>query len=1267
MRHRRDDVARVPRHRIEREAADLLEGRAPPDLKRLASLIRDVNPTGRDLSPLETRARYTLKSRLQSLLIRTYRDELRVVPDARGEHTVSLAHRFHPIDACHAVVADLDDDARAWVRWRLDTRDLLLPPPLVGAAVASATRDHDDPLRLGRAALAAFDFEAARYHMERAFAERPSVTAPHLIELLVDHLCDDEAALSLADQLDDDARSRSEVRARLGLAHARQGHRAVAEDIARAMPPSRAVDVYVALAREALLAEDAGYVRRMHEAARAVDPTRVELEALTEGVARLEVHERSSAEEALARAREAGARDEVARRAKAILARWPASEHARRALREIRDREHAEAMARHLGEAARALDAESLLEAKSAIEAARALGAVVGHLEARLGHALHLARARAEQERVDRVRGALGRGELAAALAEYLSLDDAQRRSVREGAAEPCLTWVDEIVASSRARPAQVVEAVIALRRAIEAEARGDLTQAASLNTHQKLLAACSAASALAERVAAARREELRRANRAVFDEARAAVSVGDTLKAQRQLTRLDPRLLGDEERAELPTMRARIGELNARSARAQALTRAEQAGELFAAMAHAAWLAAGSDGEERARWLEVERGLREREHVRSRRWERVGGAPAGILAARAERLDDVSVTLDAASGEFVVFNPCGPWLTVEEFDAATGRVVRSASLRLPASVEEYTAHRVGDRVLLATSGGHLAHLDRRTWALVAWRSEADVLDRASRAVYRHFSPDGAQIWYLTTSERRGSATVIVDIDTWTVAREIPGDHWVRTLPGRTGAMCLFDRATQRGDIVDAAGRSLVPIALEPKRTMFNFVEHPRGGFVALRATDRDSGGVRRDLCLSRAMPDGTFLDGPVITARCRGSGHDLVAALDAECLFALVNGLGDDRYLVAIDARDEACTELYSVRVPWRTVIFTDHEGARVVVVSDGVEGVDVVPLDRHPPRALRGRSWEAPRDVPDTAPPFGCEVMDVSGLQKSMRTLLTRVAGFNTRLMDLWVKGSAAPGKDPAHVAEVVRLLSATDRREAAHSLALALARRFPTHAEVALALAETQMYARRWQAALDALARAADDELRPHAWHVRGAAHAWLGDREAAERAWRRGVGRDAACGMAFCLDLLDASEPPDGADGCDSEREVLRAALALARRADACAARGDHAAAIRALDHRAVYTCSDAQLAARHALACLEHEPATPDEAYAQRCILADFVRICGDKPDPPLGDAPVVGAAWDVARIREVRDRARAWLDDEAVWRRWLPASRAALP
>ena len=62
--------------REEWEAADALEGRRAVDVRRLIELIRAVNPTGQELPAADAQRRYTLKSRLQSLLVRRFGDEL---------------------------------------------------------------------------------------------------------------------------------------------------------------------------------------------------------------------------------------------------------------------------------------------------------------------------------------------------------------------------------------------------------------------------------------------------------------------------------------------------------------------------------------------------------------------------------------------------------------------------------------------------------------------------------------------------------------------------------------------------------------------------------------------------------------------------------------------------------------------------------------------------------------------------------------------------------------------------------------------------------------------------------------------------------------------------------------------------------------------------------------------------------------------------------------------------------------------------------------
>ena len=99
---------------------DVIAGRALATAHELFDLVHHANPTGRELTPAESARRYSLKARLQSVLVRRFPDELRVVPEPGSDDLVSLLHRSGQRDACHALVSQLDPDARAWVRRQLD-------------------------------------------------------------------------------------------------------------------------------------------------------------------------------------------------------------------------------------------------------------------------------------------------------------------------------------------------------------------------------------------------------------------------------------------------------------------------------------------------------------------------------------------------------------------------------------------------------------------------------------------------------------------------------------------------------------------------------------------------------------------------------------------------------------------------------------------------------------------------------------------------------------------------------------------------------------------------------------------------------------------------------------------------------------------------------------------------------------------------------------------------------------------------------------------
>src|SRR5689334_17947337 len=98
--HERGGRAKQPITSVEEAAERLLQGRGTVDASSLVTLIHEVNPSGRELPPSVERRRYSLKARLQSLLIRHHRPEVRVELVTGEEGVVGLRWGLEGRDAC---------------------------------------------------------------------------------------------------------------------------------------------------------------------------------------------------------------------------------------------------------------------------------------------------------------------------------------------------------------------------------------------------------------------------------------------------------------------------------------------------------------------------------------------------------------------------------------------------------------------------------------------------------------------------------------------------------------------------------------------------------------------------------------------------------------------------------------------------------------------------------------------------------------------------------------------------------------------------------------------------------------------------------------------------------------------------------------------------------------------------------------------------------------------------------------------------------------
>lgn len=176
--------------------------RPPVDLRELLSQLQRVNPTGRGLVRHEEQARYAEKARLQSLLIESFPQDvrLRLHPDLPG--IVSLSVPRLQASGGHAVVEALSSAARHWIETQSDHQDESASVHN-RRLVPRKTSFDSSPIELAEKHLADYDFDCAITTLQEAIddphvGEALQIAALHLLlEIHVDHLANDDAALEL--------------------------------------------------------------------------------------------------------------------------------------------------------------------------------------------------------------------------------------------------------------------------------------------------------------------------------------------------------------------------------------------------------------------------------------------------------------------------------------------------------------------------------------------------------------------------------------------------------------------------------------------------------------------------------------------------------------------------------------------------------------------------------------------------------------------------------------------------------------------------------------------------------------------------------------------------------------------------------------------------------------------------------------------------------------------------------------------------------------
>lgn len=1238
-------------------------------------LIHAVNPTARDLPGSDRQRRYLLKARLQSLLIRRFPNELQVISgDAPG--VVSLLHVYAGMDACHAVLDELEEDARSWVTFQLDTGaggeirqktsevPAAKPSPSEPAGVAQGG-EVSTLLAAGERALAEYDFEQAAAQFERALEANPgSIAATRaLLELWIDRLAADGEALGLEARLPRATLADPEIRILLATAAARTGDLKHAERLLRGIDDPRVAEVAALGAHTSVKLADHDSAALWMAQLRSLDPMHPAIVECERELRKQHDAACLADETELQRLVARGEFDDAERWANQLLRRWPHSETAACWLRQ-RSSERAQlaaclAIDQAERERERGAVREALLILSSALvpaldaEPRAALQRKISELERQVVE-------QSNHQRIGEVSSALarclgrsttsspGESSLESAVVAYLELPAELRERAREHAGLPELAWVEPILARQGTKRAKLASAAILELVEVRGKLETNPTEALillqshvealeSMPESSKLLAVVRRGARLKRQSVAA--EQLRQAEEALAESnANRALQLLDAISAED----LDPR--GCERRRELLSTARDSSERQMLRDQLEALHRA---GDLFGARDTAKSLADGTEGDERDAWLARRDAIRKEIRQAWCHKSGIGDLPgAWLFGISGHWIHSAPQPWLEDGGQTALWVAAtGRWLMLARIRLESGTVNGWVRMLLPKDAHRVEIARITDQVVvLVTDELQFLSLELESWEILhyqvnlrppKWGAEQWVVSRDGRWLWCAQEDRSSPQW-----DRR---VRVIGTTTHRVARDFAGAHSVVPVVGSHDAEVV---------VVDDYGASFhrprgTPISgLETSDSLTAAVQAPSGTGLVGTFSDDD-----RDarLVLLGPMQPGKLPPELVLEQSAGEKIHQLAVALDRGLLVARYY-VDDSQWLEGFAEQGGHLVSLYRVPVSAAAALLTDRAGRRLWLL-DRAKGELVarelgpeppqLPFDHVPRRYLPmalADSWECAHanDEPeshDLTVPITTHA-DVWNLVRRIR--------------------SEGPSELPATFQRAHRLSRSDDQGELGSLLKLALVWAFPDEPNSRLTAANQHILSQEWDKVYRCLRgvdlKAMSERRRQHGLHLL----AWcalIGRHFDLARELRAEAGDlNGSCDLRSMdrymrpLDDEPIATPFDNTADIriqwDSSVAVLRRAL---RDADALLRAGNPRAAFEAAALPELFFWREEHLLACAAEALMQFDPESESEQLRREHVLGTLLDA---ELDPYAISFKVsVPEAWDATRTAEVRTRA----------------------
>ncbi len=1137
---------------------DVADGIIDVTAFELVKLIHRVNPTGRSMHSNVQQDRYRLKARLQSLLINRYEDSL-VIESAGDTESdlVSIRLLHYDDDGCHALLSELDVDARSRCQRQLDLATLADDNAQEGkrsepgnrrttregnSCLAIETKDTRDTsiadlLSMSERALDAYDYDECERYLRAACSksDKDPRVAASLLDFLVNTIADYDGALALVDTFPRAWRKNECLRNLTAAALMRSGRIKDALSVLGHSVDRANTDIHERAVLHFIDADDGDRAQAQLSILRSFDDPELSLRIgdLEGRITDLKRRQLQPLVDELHTVWNTGDLDNARKRADKLLAQWPENNVARRIVAKIdritREREITDLLSR--ADAAR--EKFRFKREADLLEQIIRLGGASDERCARLEHARRKEAEKKAQAAVDMILQYWCDGQKREALEHYCNLDDDRRQDIAALIDDRHFLWTNRMLQSPLSRNyeklVKLAMRVHKLESALETKSVSEKLLAA-VERHEPALQRVNGFDTLLN----AARDALARVTEAAIDHhlrsARQYLESQDPISARKVLSQLKIGACTAEQRHIHDGLQDRLLQLECIRDLSAAFDDAIDRHDYLAAKKHAIALSKHTAPEMSEKWKKRAEELTE---SIAESWSLTTSDVDNLPVHTAfnnvtELLEDGNCGISDNGNRMIFVTSHYSWLFIRIFDISQQRFTASAVMCAPMRQELPLIRFADDSLWIVGQDGYLLEFSLDP---IQPKHCFDLRDHAGKNRWDeslHYFPEARCAWFRRRDERGGDDNLyIIDIDKQQCIRKLKVMSSLKPFKNNETQLVAVSSKAEKS-IFLYTGRGHLECTVPWSHGLHTgVIQHPSGAHCIMThfgerystdtwLDDQFTEEVDYQLKVSMVQTDGTITDtfdlpnshGELSHKLLRIPGRDLVVV-------RYIDDSSDDTesLLTVLRCGDNAFEHCYTVTMPPHTAIaYDDDERGVYVTCSDGTH-IRCLAIDDRIPNFGNAAPVAAPRPRPTYLNLVTMCDHPTGALSARINALTAEETGaISEALSALLVRIDVGDEDGPDEIAMAAVALERNMALAASSRLVDLLKTRYPDSFWAVYYNAQTQTR-RDWKHVINLLASVdvttRDDGTARHVCHVLGMAHLACGDPNAALDALRTGT--------------------------------------------------------------------------------------------------------------------------------------------------------------